>query len=95
MSEPRSNSGAEWAAASLDREQRLGPQLARPSFVRYARRMTGFLLKGIEAVMKGRISVQGMHNLPSGPVLFVACAVGRISMWPTTSRAPRRSSCLT
>ena len=72
MSEPRSNSGAEWAAASLDREQRLGPQLARPSFVRYARRMTGFLLKGIEAVMKGRISVQGMHNLPSGPVLFVA-----------------------
>jgi len=71
MSE-RGNSGAEWAAASLDREQRLGPRLARPSFVRYARRMTGFVLKGIESVMKGRISVQGMHNLPDGPVLFVA-----------------------
>lgn len=67
-----SNSGAGWAAASLEREQRLAPRLARPSLLRYARGMTGIALTVIEAVMKGRISVQGTHNLPTGPVLFVA-----------------------
>jgi esterase/lipase/1-acyl-sn-glycerol-3-phosphate acyltransferase len=68
----RSTSGAHWAAASLDRERRLGPRLARPSFVRYARRATGAILSAVEAVMAGRISVQGTQNLPEGPVLFVA-----------------------
>lgn len=59
-------------AQSLDRERRLGPQFAKPGFVRYARQAVGVVLSGIEAVMAGKISVQGTHNIPPGPVLFVA-----------------------
>lgn len=57
---------------SLDRERRLGPQFRKPGLVRYARQATGVVLSWIEAVMASRISVQGTHNIPPGPVLFVA-----------------------
>lgn len=68
----RGTTSGRYAAEAMEREKRLAPLFGKPSVARYARRMVGATLAGIEAVMKGRIDVQGTHNIPPGPVLFVA-----------------------
>lgn len=71
MTERGATSGR-YAAEAMEREKRLAPLFGKPSIARYARRMTGATLSAIESVMKGKITVQGQHNIPAGPVLFVA-----------------------
>jgi len=61
-----------FSTESQERERRLGPQFKKPGLVRYARQATGVMLSWVEALMASRISVQGTHNIPDGPVLFVA-----------------------
>lgn len=68
----RSATSGRYAAEAIDREKRLAPLFGKPSVARYARRLTGVTLSTIEALMKGKINVQGTHNIPDGPVLFVA-----------------------
>ena len=68
----RSATSGRYAAEAMEREKRLAPLFGKPSVARYARRLTGVTLSTIEALMKGKIDVQGTHNIPDGPVLFVA-----------------------
>jgi len=68
----RGTTSGRYAAEAMDREKRLAPLFGKPSIARYARRLTGGMLGCVEALMKGKITVQGTQNIPAGPVLFVA-----------------------
>ena len=68
----RGTTSGRYAAEAMDREKRLAPLFGKPSIARYARRLTGGILRCVESVMKGKIAVQGTQNIPPGRVLFVA-----------------------
>ncbi len=68
----RAASFESYAADCLDREARLTPLFAKPSLARYARRMTGVLLSGIEKLLSSHIRVEAGNVPETGPVLFVA-----------------------